>query len=154
MMEELQTAQRYQRFLLVRAGGVSYAVPASQVRHLVRGLTCFPVPGSSPRLLGLAQFAGEPLAVLDLPALAEGGQARSGHWVTVILGRSGRDSWPAIGLAVDEALRVEALDWDEPVAGQRRLVGGVVRVGGIEVKVLDASLLMTDGWPVGGQGNG
>jgi chemotaxis signal transduction protein len=150
MGAELQAVQRDQRFLLVRAGGVCYGIAADQVRHLVRGLTCHPLPGSNPRLLGLAQFGGEPLAVLDLHALAEGGPALSGQWVTVILGRGDRDSWSAIGLAVDEALRVEVLD-RQPSGGRgRRLVQGVVELGDCAVKVLDTSLLLADGRQGGG----
>jgi chemotaxis signal transduction protein len=141
---ELQTAQGDRRFLLVRAGGVSYAIAADQVRHVVRGLACHPLPGSRPQLLGLAQFAGEPMAVLDLHALAEGGAAQSGQWVTVILGRGESHSWSALGLAVDEVLRVGKLDRNELGEPSGRLISGVVNADGHEVKVLDASLLLPE----------
>ena len=94
------------RYLLVRSGGRSYGVAADQVRHVVRGLLCHPVPGSRPHLLGLAQYGGEPLAVLDLQALLEKGRPRANYRATVVLGRRGRRSRTMIGLAVDEARRV------------------------------------------------
>ncbi len=56
------SAEGDRTFLLVRSGGACYALPATQVRHVVRGLACHPVPGGRPHLLGLAQYAGEPLA--------------------------------------------------------------------------------------------
>jgi chemotaxis signal transduction protein len=137
------------RFLLVRAGGVRYALPAAAVRHVVRGLACHPVPGSQPKLLGLAQFAGEPLAVLDLHALAEGGAAQSAQWVTVILGRGDGESLSALGLAVDEALRVETLDTGAGNDASGPFFEGCACADGGEAKVLNTALLLADRWQAG-----
>jgi chemotaxis signal transduction protein len=103
---EVPSAEGDRSFLLVRSGGSFYALPADRVRHVVRRLACHPVPGGRPYLLGLAQFAGEPLAVLDLHSMVEGIAPQSHHNATVILGSGSRDSWSVIGLAVNEALRV------------------------------------------------
>jgi len=79
-------------------------LPADQVRRVVRGLACHPAPGARPHLVGLAQFGGEPLAVLDLHALVTGGTPRSDHRATVILGRQGAWSGAVLGLAPGEAV--------------------------------------------------
>lgn len=132
------------RYLLVRSGGRSYGVAADQVRHVVRGLLCHPVPGSRPHLLGLAQYGGEPLAVLDLQALLEKGRPRANYRATVVLGRRGRRSRTMIGLAVDEARRVERLPEMTPAATTGALVQGTVTLDGETVELLDASVLLED----------
>ena len=139
-------------FLLVSSGGACYALPANQVRHVVRGLACHPVPGSSPHFLGLAQFAGEPLAVLDLHAMAAGAIPQSNHRATVVLGRGERDSWTAVGLAVSDALRVQVLGDSGFEARTDGLVAGEITVDGESVKVVDTALLLED--RRGGEGSG
>ena len=58
-----------ERFLLVQAGDRLCALPLARVRRVVRALPVCPLPGSAPELLGLAEFGGEPLPVLDLATL-------------------------------------------------------------------------------------
>jgi len=117
-------------------------VPTNQVRHVIRGLACYPVPGSSPHLLGLAQFAGEPLAVLDLHAMAENVEPQSHHRTTIILGRGSRDSWAAVGIAASEALRVQSLPRFDSSEATGGLVAATVEVEGEAIKVVDASILV------------
>jgi chemotaxis signal transduction protein len=113
------------------------------VRRVVRGLACHPAPGARPHLLGLAQFGGEPLAVLDLNALVTGGTPRSDHRATVILGRHGAWSGAVLGLAIDEALRVETLA-DPPQPGSPNpLIEGTLTVDGDSVKVLNTAHLFS-----------
>jgi len=113
------------------------------VRRVVRGLACHPAPGARPHLLGLAQFRGEPLAVLDLHALVTGGTPRSDHRATVILGRHGAWTGAVLGLAIDEALRVVTLA-DPPRSGSPNpLVEGTLTVDGDLVKVLNTTHLFS-----------
>ncbi len=142
------------RYLLVRSGGRSYGVAVNQVRHVVRGLPCHPVPGSRPYLLGLAQFGGEPLAVLDLHAMLENGRPRANHRATVVLGRRGGRSRAMIGLAVDEAQRVQRLSEITDAPAEGSLVQGTVTVDGETVKLLDASVLLEDRLADGGGEHG
>lgn len=150
---EVPVAEGDRRFLLVRSGGSCYAVPASQVRHVVRGLACYPVPGARPHLLGLAQYAGEPLAILDLHSMADGAAPQAHHRTTVILGRGSRDSWTALGLAVNEALRVQTLSReiisDGPHDG---LVSGEIDLDGETIKVVNTAVLFEENRP--GEGSG
>lgn len=139
MDPEVSVAEGDRAFLLVRSGGACYALPAAEVRHVVRGLACYPVPGGQPHLLGLAQFAGEPLAVLDLHSMVEGAAPQSQHRATVILGRGARDSWTAVGLAVTEALRVQQLSRPLRVDPSASLVTGAVDLEGEEVRVVDTT---------------
>ena len=90
-------------------------------------------------MLGLAQYGGEPLAVLDLHTLVTGDTLRSDHRATVILGRRGERSGAVLGLAIDEAQRVVTLA-DPPQPGSDdALVQGTVTIDGDPVKVLDTA---------------
>lgn len=141
---EVPSGEGDRRFLLVRSGGSCYALPAHQVRHVVRGLVCHPVPGASPHLIGLAQFAGEPLAVLDLHAMAVGAAPQSSHRATVVLGRGARDSWTVVGLAVSEALRVQTFAVDAEEEGRTGFVSGAFEFNGEQIKVVDTAMLFED----------
>jgi len=95
-------------YLLVRSGGHRCAIPVGAAKLVTRAPKVYPLPGSEPRLLGLAQIAGEPVAVVDLHALLdpEGGTG-GGHELTVIIREPGGGS--SLGLAVDEAFGVVAV---------------------------------------------
>ncbi len=149
---EVPVAEGDRRFLLVRTGGSCYAVPAAQVRHVVRGLACHPVPGGQPHLLGLAQYAGEPLAILDLHSLVEGEAPQAHHRTTVILGRGERNSWTAVGLAVHEALRVQNLSEEISDGPRDGLVSGAVELEGETIKLVNTGVLFEDGRS--GEGSG
>ncbi len=143
MDQEVARPAGVRRYLLVRSGGTEWALPADQVRRVVRGLACHPAPGARPHLLGLAQFGGEPLAVLDLHALVAGGMPRSDHRATVILGRRGARSGAVLGLAIDEALRVVTLA-DPPQPGSTNsLVERSLTVDGDSVRVLNTDHLFS-----------
>jgi len=71
--------------------------------------TVYPLPSSEPRLLGLAQISGEPVAVVDLHALFDpDGDPGGSHELTIIVRCPDRRS--TIGLAVDEAFGVVAVE--------------------------------------------
>jgi chemotaxis signal transduction protein len=144
---EVPAAEGDRRFLLVRSGGTFYAVPASQVRHVVRGLACHPVPGGQAHLLGLAQFAGEPLAVLDLHAMVEGAPPQSSHRTTVILGRGAGNPWTAVGLAVNDALRVQTVARITESGRRGELVSGTVDLDGERFKVVNTAVLFEEHRP-------
>jgi chemotaxis signal transduction protein len=137
------------RYLLVRSGGGYCALPVGMVRQVVRDLGCYPVPGSRSHLLGLAQFAGEPLAVLDLYALISGGPPAAAHHATVILGRDDQGVRSVLGLAVDEALAVTSLGNQMPTIESDGLVAATADVEGETVQVLDPHLLFGDEWRIG-----
>lgn len=85
-------------------------MPLGVVRRVVRGLQVHAVPGSDRRLVGLAQFGGEPIAIVDLAAIVDEVGSRHGD-VTVVVGRrrSG-DSGSVLGLAVDEVDEVAEIE--------------------------------------------
>lgn len=121
-------------YLLVRLGERVAALPALAVRRVVRGARLHPLPGAGPGLVGLAEFAGEPLAVLDLAQLlgAERGSSRPAVTVVTWLG-SGSDR-ELVGLGVDDAIEVTELD---PAA----LALGQALAGGRPVVVVDTERL-------------
>jgi chemotaxis signal transduction protein len=95
-------------YLLVRSGGHRCAIPVSAARLVTGAPRVSPLPGSAPRLLGLAQIAGEPIAVVDLHALLDpDGAPGGGHELTVVVRPPGGSS--SLGLAVDEAFGVTAV---------------------------------------------
>lgn len=133
------------RWILVRAGGAGYGLPAAAVRHVVRGLALHPVPGARPGFLGLAQFAGEPLAVLDLCALVEGGAARSNQGVVLILGPGVDSRAASLGVAADAALRVVSLGAAE-ARGDSGPPRATVSVAGESFHLLDPATFATEEW--------
>ncbi len=131
------------RYLLVRTGGRRCALPLDVVRRVVRGLQIYPVPGSDQRLLGLAQFGGEPMAIVDLAALFDEVGGRHGDGVTVVVGRrSGGDSGSVLGLAVDEVAEVSEIEGSSDPAADDR------------VMVLDSERLLGELDPVSANGGG
>jgi chemotaxis signal transduction protein len=123
--------------LLVRVGETTAALPASAVRRVARALRLHPLPGSGEGLLGLAEFAGEPLAVLDLARLLGVGAAVSeAPPVTVVAWLGAGSERELVGLAVDEALEVAELDVARAAAG-----GGELLAGQRPVRVVDLERL-------------
>ena len=124
-------------------------MPAAAVQRILRSLVVHPVPGSSAHLLGLAQYGGEPLAVIDLERLlhpdGDGGGGSSGQRMTVVVRSGGEQAAETIGLAVDDAVEVIALaDSDLKPSGP-----GVVRaeavLAGELVRVVDLGALAGEG---------
>ena len=136
--------EAHERFLLVRTGTVSCALPTSDVVRVVRGLRCHAVPGSRSHLVGLAQYGGDPLPVLDLHALVERGVSNARHHSTVILGRGRKRGQSVLGLAVDEVLRVVDLSKRAVADSDTDLVRETVELEGEKVKVLNTQQLLQE----------
>jgi chemotaxis signal transduction protein len=119
--------------LLVRIGESAAALPAAAVRRVIRTPRLHALPAADPALLGLAEFAGEPLAVLDLACLlGRPAPAAAPPAVTVVAWLGPESERELVGLAVDEALEVAALD---PAAAGTG--GGELLVGERPVRLLD-----------------
>jgi chemotaxis signal transduction protein len=110
-------------YLLVRVGERVAALPALAVRRVVRGARLHPLPGAGPGLVGLAEFAGEPLAVLDLAQLLGEERHNSRPPVTVVTWLGSGADRELVGLGVDDAIEVAELDPSGLALGQA-LVGG------------------------------
>jgi chemotaxis signal transduction protein len=124
------------RFLLVRAGDALCALPLHQVRRVVRALTVHALPGSSAELLGLAEFAGEPLPVLELATLAGGAAPAAGAARVTVVARLGRgDAAETVGLHAEEAL--EIVELAPPSGATRGVVAGEALAGERRVAMLD-----------------
>ncbi len=131
-----------QRCLLVRAGDQQCALPLERVRRVVRALQVHPLPGAAPELLGLAEYGGEPLPVLDLARLIAASPVGAGAAaVTVIVTAGPRGASELVGLAADAALDIV----EAPLAGlagaDHALVVGEVLLAGRPVRVLDLGML-------------
>ncbi|MFC2144378.1 chemotaxis protein CheW [Acidobacteriota bacterium] len=134
----------HERFLIVRTGSLSCALPASDVVRVVRQLRIYAVPGSRSHLVGLAQYGGDPMPVLDLHVLVERGVSNARHHSTVILGRGRKRGHAVLGLAVDDVLRVVDLPQSAAVGSDSGLVGETVELEGEEVKVLNTQHLLQE----------
>ncbi len=130
------------RALLVETGEYLCALPINQVRQVVRALPVHPLAGASPELLGLAEFMGEPIPVLDLGRLVGAPPApRPANPVTVVVLAGPPDARELVGLAADAALEiVEIAPADVAVAGPG-LVAGEVALGGRPACVLNLEAL-------------
>lgn len=124
-------------FLLVRSGGYRCAIPVDAAKLVTKAAKIEPLPGSAPRFLGLAQVAGEPVAVVDLHALLDPtGDPGGGHELTVIV--RGPDGASTLGLAVDEAFGVVSLTADEPPSEtDPNWVIGRIRLDRRSIAILD-----------------
>ena len=128
--------------LLVRSGEVTCALPLGAVRRVVRALAVYPLPGATPALLGLAELAGEPLAVLDLGRLVAA--PPGGHPafpVTVVVRTGAGSDAELVGLQADEALEVVAVPREAIVAAGRGFVAGEATLRELAVRVLDPAAL-------------
>lgn len=129
-------------YLLVRAGEYLCALPLPSVRRVVRALSARPLPGSAETLKGLAEFAGEPLAVVDLARLVEApAGANPDYPVTVVVEAGPADAGELLGLSADAALEVVELPARSVVAGEGGVILGEASVHGEPVRVLDLEAL-------------
>ena len=130
-----------ERYLLVQAGDRLCALPLARVRRVVRALQVCPLPGSAPELLGLAEYGGEPLPVLDLAALVGAEPGTSAALPVTVVVLAGPDAAAELaGLAADAAIDIAELS-ALGTAGERRMLVGEVLVGGRPVSVLDLAAL-------------
>ena len=131
-------------YLLVRSGGYRCAIPVDAAKLVTKAAKIEPLPGSAPRFLGLAQVAGEPVAVVDLHALLDPtGDPGGVHELTVIV--RGPDGASTLGLAVDEAFGVVSLTADEPPSdSDPDWVTGRSRVDRRSIAILDPIALFED----------
>ncbi len=128
--------------LMVRSGGHRCAISVSAAKLVTEAVRIEPLPGSAPRLIGLAQIAGEPVPVVDLHALLDPeGRPGGGRALTVVVSRRGGRT--ALGLAVDEAFGIASLE-----AGEGRRdddpdwIAGWYRVDGRPVVRLEPERLL------------
>ena len=135
---------RDEHFLLVRTSSLSCALPVSDVVRVVQRLRCYAIPGSQPHLIGLAQYGGEPLPILDLQVLAERGVSNARNQSTVILGQRRERGHGTLGLAVDEVLRVVLLPEKSGQGPHAGVAGETIQVEGQEVRVLNTKRLLHD----------
>jgi chemotaxis signal transduction protein len=128
--------------LLVQAGEYVCALPLRSVRRVLRALPVHPLPGASPELKGLAEFAGEPLPILDLARLVgapPGGNPA--YPVTIVVWVGPEQGREAVGLAADAALEVADVPLGSVVAGDGGFILGEAPVGGAVVRVLNLEAL-------------
>lgn len=127
----------------MRAGEVLCALPLGSVRRVVRELSTFPLPGAGARLRGLAEFAGEPLAILDLARLVMAPPGATPPYpVTIVVWVGPASARELVGLAVDEACAVVEIAGDRVArSGVAGLIVGEATVGGEAVRVLDLEAL-------------
>ncbi len=130
------------RFLIVRCGELRCALDLASVRRVRRNLPIFPVPGAKPELLGLSQWRGEPLAIVDLVCLLGEGRSEAGSASVTIIVRVGEnDDNELLGLAVEEALDVVRIPQDKVSGSGKGPVAGEAAVGPDVVRVLDLTAL-------------
>ncbi len=128
--------------LLVQAGEYVCALPLVSVRRVLRTLTVHPLPGSAPELEGLAEFGGEPLAVLNLARMVNAAPgANPANPVTIVVVAGPPEARELMGLAADAALEVADISPDAVVVGDGGFLLGEAPVGGKVVRVLNLEAL-------------
>lgn len=135
-------AETTQRHLILRAGEYLCALPLSSVRRVVRALSVRPLPGSSDELRGLAEFAGEPLPVLDLARLLDAPPGATSDYPVTVVAWAGPDTdRELVGLNADAALEVAEIPVDRVVAGSGGVVFGEVSLGDDVARVINLRAL-------------
>lgn len=134
------------RYLLVRAGQQLCALPLDRLRRVERAMTVHPLPGARAELLGLAEFAGEPLPVVDLARLVGAAHGAAPTTPVTIIAWCGRGSErEVVALAADAAQGIVAIDPARVARPAGSAVQGVVRgevvVDGEAVRLLDLDRL-------------
>jgi hypothetical protein len=86
--------------------------------------------------------------------MVEGVAPQPNHRATVILGRGGRESWNAIGLAVNEALRVQSLDPGLMRGGAPEAVAEAIEVDDERILVVNTEALLGERPPSEGNRDG
>ena len=137
-----EDATRTQRYLLVRAGEHVCALPLASVRRVVAALAVKPLPGSADELKGLAEFAGEPLPVLDLARLIGAPPGATPDYPVTIVAWAGPDAdRELVGLAADAALEVVEVPVRSIVGGTGGVIAGEVSLRGEPVRAVDLKAL-------------
>jgi chemotaxis signal transduction protein len=128
--------------LLVRAGDFVCALPLRSVRRVMRALVVHPLPGATPELKGLSEFAGEPLPILDLARLVGAPPGASPPFpVTIVAWAGPPEAREAVGLAAEAALGVVAVPPGSVVVGDGGFIVGEASVGNDVVRVLNLEAL-------------
>ncbi|MGQ9495096.1 MAG: chemotaxis protein CheW [Thermoanaerobaculaceae bacterium] len=141
-MEAREGAPR--RFLVLAAGDRLAAVEVGWVRKIFRALPVTPLPGARPQLLGLAQFAGEPLPVLDLAQLLGAGPGQPPRFpVTVVIWAGQDKAKELVGLAADAALDLVSITADALIPVGEGIVAAEVALPQGTAEVIDVSRLET-----------
>jgi purine-binding chemotaxis protein CheW len=136
-----------ERYLLVRAGQQLCALPLERLRRVERAMAVYPLPGAVAELLGLAEFAGEPLPVVDLARVvgAAPGAAPTAP-VTVVAWCGVGSEREMVALAADAAQGIVEIARAKVTAllagGRRGVVRGEVMVAGEAVRLLDLDRLL------------
>lgn len=138
MSDATATPAATRSHLLLQAGEVVCALPLDTVRRVVKALPVHRLPGAADELSGLAEFAGEPLPVLDLARLVGAAPgANPTYPVTVIAWAGPEKSRELVGLAADAALEVIPLDVSTVVSVEGGALAGEAPVGEEVVRVLN-----------------
>ena len=128
--------------LLVRAGDYLCALPLRSVRRVMRALSVHPLPGATPELKGLSEFAGEPLPILDLARLVGAPPGASPAFpVTIVAWAGPPEAKETVGLSTAAALGVVEVPPGAVVVGDGGFVVGEASVDGDVVRVLNLEAL-------------
>lgn len=100
-----------------------------------------PLPGARPELLGLAEYAGEPLPVFDLAALIGAGPGPTPRFPVTVVAWAGSPKREAVGLSADAALDLVAIPQDRIVPAGEGVVVGEVALPQGTAEVLDLTRL-------------
>jgi purine-binding chemotaxis protein CheW len=139
---ELPTSREGASHLLVRAGEYVCALPLTAVRRVVRALPVHPLPGATGELLGLSEFGGEPMPVLNLARLVNAPPgANPSYPVTIVVWVGPAEGREMVGLAADAALEVVKVPFESVVAGDGGFLVGEAPLKGEVVRVVNLEAL-------------
>jgi chemotaxis signal transduction protein len=113
---------------------------------VVRDLASHALAGARPHLVGLSQYGGEPVAIIDLHAVLTGGQPRPDHRTTLIIKPPSGSLGGSLGLAVDEAVDVIRLNHDGHCSDAAALIATEIDHDGDPLLILAPAVLFDGDW--------
>jgi chemotaxis signal transduction protein len=122
---------------VAKSAGETFGIPTENIIRVLRNLTIHGVPGAGAPMIGLTQYAGEPVPVIDLVELAAGEKRPGSHSVVVLLRCGTAPTTEVVGVAIDEAVRLVTADVDFGTQAAETVVSGMVCIEGVELRLVN-----------------
>jgi purine-binding chemotaxis protein CheW len=138
------SAEQAQRLLVILIDGARYALPVERVREIVRMRPITPVPRVPAEVRGVISLRGQVIQVIDLRRRLALAPAEAGRSARIVVAHDGDGQ--VAGILVDgvaEVATVRDEDFCEAPSGPQGAVGGLCRVGGRFVSLVDLDRVMS-----------
>jgi purine-binding chemotaxis protein CheW len=138
------TGEQAQRMLVIVLAGARHAIPVERVREIVRLRPVTPVPRMPSEVRGVISLRGQVIQVIDLRRRLALPTAEAGRSARIVVAHDGDGQ--VAGLLVDAVAEVASVrdeDFCDAPSGPQGSVGGLCRIGGAFVSLVDLDRVMS-----------